>query len=195
MPRKTGKIQSNKTFLIIVEGETEYRYFSEMKSIERIPSVSITPKQAKHSSLDSIFKPALAEQKSQLYDAIWCIFDYDTVLEKGMSEDTKKLKTEVEKCGIYIADSLPAFEIWFLLHYVIPKKYYIDQESLIKELQIHLPEYKKSMHSLYSKLKTLHKTALEHRRKLEERNKKDDDFFASFCNVHKLFEEIEQLKK
>ena len=31
--------------------------------------------------------------------------------------------------------------------------------------------------------------------KLEERNKKDEDVAVSFCNVHKLFEEIEQLKK
>lgn len=31
--------------------------------------------------------------------------------------------------------------------------------------------------------------------KLKERNKKDEDSSASFCNVHKLFEEIEKLKK
>lgn len=111
MPRKTGKIQSNKTFLIIVEGETEYRYFSEMKSIERIPGVSITLKQAKHSSLYNILKTALDEKKTKVYDSVWCVFDYDTILEKGISEKTKKLKTQVEKCGIYIADSLPSFEI------------------------------------------------------------------------------------
>ena len=194
MPRKTGKIQSNKTFLIIVEGETEYRYFSEMKSIERIPGVSITPKQAKHSSLDSIFKTALAEQKSKLYDAIWCIFDYDTVLEKGMSEDTKKLKTEVEKCGIYIADSLPAFEIWFLLHYVIPKKYYTDQNVLIKELHSYFPKYEKAMYSIYSKLKDLNNTAIKNSYSLAERNKQSQDSQASFCNVHKIFEELKIVK-
>ena len=31
--------------------------------------------------------------------------------------------------------------------------------------------------------------------KLEERNKKDEDLSTSFCNVHKLFEELEKLKK
>ena len=31
--------------------------------------------------------------------------------------------------------------------------------------------------------------------KLEERNKKEEDSSASFCNVHKLFEEIEKLKE
>ena len=122
MPRKTGKIQSNKTFLIVAEGKTEQLYFSEIKSIERIPGITIIPQQAKHSSLDSIFKTALAEKKSKVYDSVWCVFDYDTILEKGISEQTKKLKTQVEKCEIYIADSLPAFEIWFLLHYINASK-------------------------------------------------------------------------
>ena len=31
--------------------------------------------------------------------------------------------------------------------------------------------------------------------KLEEKNKNDEDVAVSFCNVHKLFEEIEQLKE
>ena len=31
--------------------------------------------------------------------------------------------------------------------------------------------------------------------KLEERNKKDEDSSAPFCNVYKLFEEIEKLKE
>lgn|GEM_PF-3372352 len=35
MPRKTGKIQSNKTFLLVVEGENEYLYFTDMKSLEK----------------------------------------------------------------------------------------------------------------------------------------------------------------
>ena len=42
---------------------------------------------------------------------------------------------------------------------------------------------------------THYTTALEYSRKLEERNKHDEDSSASFCNVHKLFEEIEKLKK
>lgn len=195
MPRKTRKIQSNKTVLIIVEGTTELNYFSEMKTVERIPGITVIPKQSKYSSVASIFKTAFEEQKTKVYDVIWCVFDCDTISKTTPYEKMGKLKQQAERKNIHIADSLPAFEIWFLLHYVIPKKYYTDQESLIKELQIHLPGYKKSMPPLYSKLETLHKTALEHSRKLEERNKKDEDFSASFCNVHKFFEEIEKLKK
>ena len=194
MPRKTGKIQSNKTFLIIVEGEIEYRYFSEMKSIERIPGITIIPKQAKHSSLDSIFKTALAEKKSKVYDSVWCVFDYDTILEKGISEETKKLKTQVEKCGIYIADSLPSFEIWFLLHYIMPQKYYKDQSAVIKEFQKHFCNYEKGMPKIYSKLQSFTNIAIQNSYALIKRNQEYQDNKASFCNIYKIFEALEILK-
>ena len=195
MPRKTGKIPSNKTFLIVVEGKTEQLYFSEIKSIERIPGITIIPKQAKHSSLDSIFKTALDEKNSEVYDSVWCVFDYDTILEKGISEETKKLKTQVEKCGIYIADSLPSFEIWFLLHYVIPQKYYKDQTALIKELHKYFPEYEKTMYKIYSKLNDLNSTAIKNSYALLERNKQNQDKHTSFCNVYKIFEELKLVKR
>ena len=44
MLRKTRKIQSNKTVLIVVEGATELNYFSEMKAVERIPGITVIPK-------------------------------------------------------------------------------------------------------------------------------------------------------
>ncbi|UTC64124.1 RloB domain-containing protein [Treponema sp. OMZ 788] len=195
MPRKTGKIPSNKTVLIVVEGKTEQRYFSEMKSIERIPGITIIPKQAKHSSLESILKTALDEKKSNVYDSVWCVFDYDTILEKGISEKTKKLKAQVERSEIYIADSLPSFEIWFLLHYVIPQKYYHDQNTLIKELYKYFPEYEKAICTVYSKLKDLNGTAIRNSYALLERNKQNHDKHASFCNVYKIFEELKLVKR
>ena len=66
MPRKTRKIQSNKTVLIVVEGTTELNYFSEMKAVERIPGITVIPKQAKYSSVASIFKTAFEEQKKSV---------------------------------------------------------------------------------------------------------------------------------
>ncbi|MGP1438787.1 MAG: hypothetical protein ACTTKH_06930 [Treponema sp.] len=47
MPRKTGKVKSNKTFLIIVEGKTEYWYFSDMKALEKIHGLKIEIKKSK----------------------------------------------------------------------------------------------------------------------------------------------------
>ncbi|MGP1458343.1 MAG: RloB family protein [Treponema sp.] len=125
-----------------------------MKAVERIAGITVIPKQAKCSSIESIFKTAFVEEKTKVYDCIWCVFDCDTISKTTPYEKLEKLKRQAEKKNIRITDSLPAFEIWFLLHYVIPKKYYIDQDALIKELKTYLPEYKKSMHSLYSNLKS-----------------------------------------
>ena len=88
MPRKTGKIRSNKTFLIVVEGEkTEYLYFSEMKALEKIPGLTIKIKKAKHSSPYYILSTALEEQKNEKqYESIWCIYDCDVIAESDTVE-------------------------------------------------------------------------------------------------------------
>lgn len=36
MPRKTGKLKGNKTFLLVVEGPTEKIYFSDVKTNEHM---------------------------------------------------------------------------------------------------------------------------------------------------------------
>lgn len=154
MPRKTKKIHSNRTILIVVEGTTEFNYFSEMKTIERIPGITVIPNQSKYSLVASIFKTAFEGQKTKVYDFIWCVFDCDTISKTTPCEKLEKLKRQAEHNNIHIADSLPAFEIWFLLHYVIPKKYYMNQVALIKKLRRPLPKYKKTMYALYSKLKS-----------------------------------------
>ena len=79
MPRKTRKIQSNTTVLIVVERTTELNYFCEMKTVERVPGITVIPKQAKYSSVESIFKTAFEEQKTKVYDVIWCVFDCDAI--------------------------------------------------------------------------------------------------------------------
>ena len=99
------------TILIIVEGTTELNYFSEMKTVEIIPGIIVIPKQTKYSSVASIFKTAFGEQKTKLYDVIWCVFDCDTISKTTPYEKLEKLKRQAAQKNIHIADSLPAFEI------------------------------------------------------------------------------------
>ena len=56
MPRKTNKIQSHATILLVLEGQTEQFYFSEMRIVERIPGITIIPKMAQHSDLYHVLK-------------------------------------------------------------------------------------------------------------------------------------------
>ena len=90
MPRKTHKIKSKKTILLIVEGYTEKIYFSQMKFVENNQNVTIIPRMAKHSSLVTILETAIKEAKEKIYDSI-CneALDRLYVENKKSIEDTK----------------------------------------------------------------------------------------------------------
>jgi hypothetical protein len=193
VPRKTGKIQSNKTILLIVEGETEQIYFSEMKSVERIPGVTVIPRMASHSSVYHILKTALNEQSSLAYDSVWCVFDYDTILQDGTTPEVQEMMKEAQVHNIKFIDSLPSFELWYLLHYVLPKLYYPDQDAVIQELQKYISGYEKTVRwlehaRLYSLLKSLHRESMTNSESLAQRNVNNNE--STFCNVYKIFEEL-----
>ena len=129
MPRKTGKLNANKTFLLVVEGCTEKIYFSDVKA------------------------------------------------------------------NAHIADSMPAFEVWFLLHYAMLNFFYSNQDGLIKDLKKHIPDYSKNQEwhtssALYAKLKPYFDDAMENSRNLNAKRGAKVDGKSTLCNVYKLFEEL-----
>ena len=192
MPRKTNKIKSNRTILIVVEGPVEDYYFSQLKNFERISGLKIVSRIASHSSIYHVLKTALMEETSKAYDSIWCVFDRDTTLNSNITSEVKKQFNDAKKKKINFADSFPSFELWFLLHYAIPKGYYANQNKLIIELQRYISNYSKERKwqesfRLYNTLKSLQNVALENAEKLNNKVKNDGDLF---CNVDKLIKEI-----
>lgn len=193
MPRKTNRIQSNTTILLVLEGQTEQLYFSEMRLIERIPGITIIPKMAQHSDLFHVLKNAKTENETGVYDSVWCVFDTDTLKSNNISSELIDLIEKCRNSGIKFADSFPAFEIWFLLHYEMPKLTYSNQNEVIKSLLKHISDYSKekrwieSKH-LYSLLKSLQESAIKRSKDLEFR--KSDSENASYSNVYKVIEEI-----
>ena len=166
-----------------------------MKFVENNQNVTIIPRMAKHSSLITILETAIKEAKEKIYDAIWCVFDRDVLLATGISKDLEQKFNEAKRFDIQFADSLPAFEIWFLLHYVLPKQYYKNQDELITELQKHINNYNKdinwlSKENLYVKLKPLVLNAIGNNIKLEQRNLSYQTNETSMCNVYKLIKSI-----
>lgn len=193
MPRKTNRIQSNTTILLVLEGQTEQLYFSEMRLIERIPGITIIPKMAQHSDFFHVLKNAKTENETGVYDSVWCVFDTDTLKSNNISSELIDLIEKCRNSGIKFADSFPAFEIWFLLHYEMPKLTYSNQSEVIKSLLKHISDYSKekrwieSKH-LYSLLKSLQESAIKRSKDLEFR--KSDSENASYSNVYKVIEEI-----
>ena len=74
MPRKTNKIQSYTTILLVLEGQTEQLYFSEMRIVERIPGITIIPKMAQHSDLYHVLKNAKSENALIIFSFNFFIF-------------------------------------------------------------------------------------------------------------------------
>lgn len=194
MPRKTGKLSANKTFLIVVEGATENIYFNDVRAKGHIAGVTINPKQSKHSDVGTVLKTALDKQKSEVFDSIWCVFDRDTIAN-GISSKLENQYREALKKGIHFADSFPAFEVWFLLHYGMPKQFYNSQDDAIEDLRKHIPDYTKNQEwltsaSLYSKLKPYFDKAMENAAKLDMRSSITANPKSTITHVHKLFEEL-----
>lgn len=194
MPRKTNKVQSNKTILIVVEGQTEFIYFSEMNIFERIPGITILPKTASHSDIGHVLETALKENDSGVYDSIWCVFDRDTFEQDNIDGKMARLLNKVLSKGIMVADSMPSFEVWFLSHYQRPRFYYNDQDAVIEELRKYIVDYSKDRKwlerkNLYRLLKQNQSIAVENCSTLEELIK-DYDERCTCCNVHNLVLEI-----
>lgn len=197
MPRKTGKLKGNKTFLLVVEGFTEQIYFSDVKTTRRIPGITINPKIAKHSDLSTILRTAIKEIKTDVYDFVWCVFDRDTITEQGMSDDLKKQYNTALDLGIKFADSMPAFEVWFLLHFALPSPFYISQDGVIKDLRKYIPNYSKeqawlSSAKLYSKLEPYCETAMKKAIELDKKRADSGDETTTFTHVYELFEELKK---
>lgn len=198
MPRKTNRIQSNTTILLVLEGQTEQLYFSELRIVERIPGITIIPKMAQHSDLYHVLKNAKTEKDSNVYDSVWCVFDTDTLKTNKITSELSALIEECRRSGIKFADSFPAFEIWFLLHYEMPMLIYNNQNEVIRSLLKYISDYSKEKKWLESKhlylfLKTLQESAIKRSKDLEM--KKSDLDNASYSNVYKVIEEVISHKK
>lgn len=197
MPRKTGKLKGNKTFLLVVEGFTEQIYFSDVKTTRRIPGITINPKIAKHSDLSTILRTAIREYNTNAYDSVWCVFDRDTITEQGMSDDLKKQYNTALDLGIQFADSMPAFEVWFLLHFAMPSSFYISQDGVIKDLRKYISDYSKeqawlSSAKLYSKLEPYFDAAEKRAIELDKKKSDSGDETTTFSHVYKLFKELKE---
>lgn len=199
--KKNKPVKNN--LLLVVEGTTEKIYFERLKGLERYATLRIKPDLPKHSNLQSLLEYAKKEQKSGAYDYVWLVFDRDILLTQNLPKTTLDLINNPEKLksqGIDIADSMPCFEIWFLLHYCLPKQTYQNQDKLIQELCKHIPNYCKKQewldkNDIYAMLKDKINNALENSKKLRERNTKADSSDYSMCNVDLLISEIEKLGK
>jgi hypothetical protein len=97
--------------------------------------------------------------------------------------------------------SIPAFEYWFLLHFIPSTKSYSPLETksvgdqVIDDLKIYIPNYEKKQKGIYkySLDNMLIDGAKAHSKRIFENSKNTGDINPS-TNVHELIEYLENLK-
>lgn len=194
MARKVKSKDQIKTILVLVEGKTEQIYFSQLRGYEYLVGLNLQPKLAKQSNPYHILKSALAAKEEDVYDFIWCVFDKD-ILHKTKPKDFDQLYAKAIRKNINFAESLPCFEVWFLLHFVLPKRFYTNAKSVENELCEHLKGYCKDTKwlqesKIYNILKEHQSTAIENSKVLSKNNRQNHNPKATFSNIYKLVESI-----
>ena len=191
-----------KTYLILVDGETEIWYLQLMKDYEKLKEVRIKPEIPKRKKLKEQYE-TIKKAVSEGYDKIIWIVDLDSILgdkDKSIENEFKKYLNEwTNNKKIYVLVNNPCLEEWYLLHYRYTKRIFTDCSKVIKELKKNLKDYDKSKkyyknqrRNIYKKLKSSQSNAIENARKLGDFNPKKIELAKA--EIYKIFD-ILQIKQ
>ncbi len=159
MAREKSKRKQKFRAAVIGEGITEWHYFYDLKQTERLP-YQLTPSLPKHSNYQAIFKKAqqLAEEG---YDHVYVIIDID-VIQRDTNVQSKYETAKhrlLRKKEIFVFETMPCTEYWFLLHFQnYSTRIYPNCKDIFERLYLFLPNYEKSnayfrQNKIYRKLK------------------------------------------
>ncbi|MDD5113361.1 MAG: RloB family protein [Methylobacter sp.] len=201
--------------LIVCEGEkTEPFYFEEMRIHLDLDSANIKVDGSCDSSPKSVVEYGqelfIKERvKAGNYDRVFCVFDrdqhetFDYALDKINSINFELKNEGYSEGDVFMAiRSIPAFEYWFLLHFIPSTKPYSHLETksvgdqVIDDLKTYLPNYEKKQKGIYkySIDNELIDAAKAHSKRIFENSINTGDINPS-TNVHDLVEYLEKLKQ
>ena len=140
--QRTRRGQGNRTIYILVDGETEKLYLDQMKSNERLKSVTIKPDLNKKKTITQQFE-AIKEEARHYDQAIWLV-DFDTILKherefrgRGKSpliqfNEYNQELNEIENVDVLV--NTPCLEFWYLLHLKNSGRFYAFYSDFEREL-------------------------------------------------------------
>ncbi len=165
------------TILIFCEGrETEHNYFDALKRDDEVSrKYYITVKRGKGGSRLQIVRDLLDHVRNvdKPYDLRYCILDTERLSSQDARRDFSEAIALSAKNSIECYISNPAFEIWFLAHFVRTCRHFNDCDSVIPELNKHWKKsfnqsYEKSDQFIYQKLRNRIRLAIDNARKVRE---------------------------
>ena len=128
---------------VIGEGLTERWYFDHLRSIKGY-RYDYKPRFFTHQSYEEMEK--LIEWVLRDGGIAVCVCDADITREN--EEAKKRLREMKERFAgndhVFICDSMPSIEFWFLIHYMNTRKYFRDSQAAIRILRKFIPGYEKT---------------------------------------------------
>jgi len=143
-----------------------------MKSFFKIQVNPVLP--SKKSDYKSIFKRAKNEFDPDIYSHAFCLIDLDYIHRNGKMDDYCAEKEDILKIkNMYVIESCPCIEYWFLLHYEYMFQSSYECSSIIDKLRLHIPDYKKNMQEIYEKICKFEQRAFNHSAKAKKQRQDD----------------------
>lgn len=152
--RRPGSRPPRQCILVVCEGlKTEPNYFKALCRELRLTSVEVEVVTGSGSAPISVVDSALElkrrrerdvckERTNKLkFDEIWCVFDREN------PQHNPSFPRAVDKAAsnqLELAVSTPAFEYWYLLHFVDTDRPFRDAGEVIKTLKAHIPHYERN---------------------------------------------------
>jgi hypothetical protein len=139
-----------------------------------------------------------AEQRARErggYDYIFCVFDRDTHSTFGDARRRiKELSEGKRSLPIREAISVPAFELWVLLHFEQVESPFGNSDAIIRRLREagYIPDYRKADRGMCQRIVGLVNDAVQRAERLENRACAAQ-FDNPYTNVHKLVQVLQAL--
>jgi len=114
-PYIVESIETNKTILIVGEGQTEKLYFESFPVLTLTVEAIDLKGQSKLKLIEST--TYIIENSKTKYDEVWCVFDMDVKQKEKEFSDFDNAITKGKSLGYNIAYSNDSFELWFYLHF------------------------------------------------------------------------------
>lgn len=128
---------------VIGEGLTERWYFEHLRSLNGY-RYDCKPRFFAHQSFEEMSK--LIDWVRQGDGIAVCVCDAD--ITRTNEEQNKKFQAFKARYAtderVFICDSMPSIEFWFLIHYMNTRKYFKDSDAVIKVLKKFISGYEKT---------------------------------------------------
>lgn len=185
--------------LIVTEGaESEPSYFRDLCADpeHKLPSVDVD------SSADSDPLSVVEHGLRQYvddgdYDRLYCVFDRDR--HDGFQDAVEWLrdKRDPPEWNVFWTFSVPCFEYWVLLHFEDTASPYPHPDSpcrqVIRDVEDHLPHYRKGMSDLYDRTKPHLENAKERARRRWQQARGTNALNPS-TKIHKLVSYLQDIR-